>query len=1402
LDGVSVDISYENGKNKVEEKKAEINKDVLNVDDREIKFDYTDDNSNENLIIKTNSKKYFGLTSATVYFSVENIGVRDEQVNFQYYFPAGVGSVAKMEKLNVDSPYLLETPKIDAQIYECANGWDKRDNSWTCYPTGEEKICNLVSPNRRYCRVEGVEVGTEKKIKYRSLWEDVNMSDKLSLPDKSFFKRLLGLGPQSKSVPETLQPIKATADSEAITPGEVKYYKATINFPPNSEGEFYIEAIGSSDGYGLLDPWWNSGWNFRLPVKIDNSASASVLTEKQLYLEISSSTSRDLWRNIRSDGGDIRFTNSTETVELPYWIQSFNYAASSTKIWVQVDSIAAATTSEIFLYYGKSTATTTSSQYAPFTYSNLQNLFYITSSSTGSSLKVISLIDNNQIQLDNQTAVNLNRQDIVTLTGFASTSVIKSKGPIMAKISGGPALESAVPISFAGTSFVIPSGRKAETFYAYAPFAAATTTIYDGSVLKQTNLISQGYDKAISQNIATDSLAIVEATKPILLSFVNNSPGDSLIGYPATTRDLYGVKSQFNLIGAAAVSSFSILCADHSSTTINSLARGTIQPNQICSGEAAGAGSAVRISGATGALNAISQNDGDGNESIMFWPFKEFSTEYMLPTGAAHIAVVCAPESGQVRLSIYNSSNVFVASSTCQGSGLYPGKAYFGAADATTYNAGSRIVATNGQPFYAYYEDTSATGATGGDETNLIGAVQARKMSYPEPTFTFGAQEIKGPPTGVINSVAENNNNSGRVNISIAVNDISNDNSRAKIDYVAQVGGHCNFSSPLDPTLDESNVSATFGLPVISNKNIYQIGTTTGWIKTASGTNTVNFSWLSKIDLPAGNGVYCLRLTANDNLSDQLVGATTTVLIDNVAPTVPGVLSLSARTGTGITLRLGATSTDTNFKQYKIYYKQYDGTSVTEAGTLFSSSSDVNLGVANLNKATTTTISGLTAGLKYTFNIFAYDILGNKASSTAGVDIVADDAPTGVFNSATEKVDGSGKVDISFTANDVNLDNTLRAKLEYEAGSLCAFTSPLKPTIDAGSVAATFGTVSIDSNEAYQIGTTSNYILTSLGANTISFDWLSKLDLANATGTYCLRLTLNDGVADQALSNKVVVVIDNEKPTASGNLLKGATAQNSLQLILPKDHVAIDDNEPLTGAYKIFYKAGTSGVKQSDTQFINSALNAYSFNGSSSVIVGSLNPGTNYVFNIWSYDAFGNTASATEITIKTDSDLTNKSLVFVNPQNGSSTLINLAVADNVTPWNFRAVVSDVAGYSAINDVTLRLADLADNVTPFNDLSFKWTQSGNSFSETGADANSAALINAGSSSSCSGNSCTIDFKIIFAKTFATTSVNYAAELYSTDSNAHTTEDTYLDFFQIRKSWLDQNHYRWRNDDGGG
>jgi hypothetical protein len=63
---------------------------------------------------------------------------------------------------------------------------------------------------------------------------------------------------------------------------------------------------------------------------------------------------------MRSDGGDIRFTDSDETTLLNYWVES-GINTSSTKIWVKVPSIPASSSKTIYVYYGNPSATSLSS---------------------------------------------------------------------------------------------------------------------------------------------------------------------------------------------------------------------------------------------------------------------------------------------------------------------------------------------------------------------------------------------------------------------------------------------------------------------------------------------------------------------------------------------------------------------------------------------------------------------------------------------------------------------------------------------------------------------------------------------------------------------------------------------------------------------------------------------------------------------------------------------------------------------------------------------------------------------------------------------------------------------------------------------------------------------------------
>jgi len=221
----------------------------------------------------------------------------------------------------------------------------------------------------------------------------------------------------------------------------------------------------------------------------------------------------------------------------------------------------------------------------------------------------------------------------------------------------------------------------------------------------------------------------------------------------------------------------------------------------------------------------------------------------------------------------------------------------------------------------------------------------------------------------------------------------------------------------------------------------------------------------------------------------QQFGSAPNFRIDTTAPTPPGSLTLASSSVTTLRFSFGASTTEDNFNVYKIFYKE--GTeNVSESD---SEHSDSSLDYQNYNSATSTLVENLSAGTVYVFNIWAYDLAGNSASAT--VETIATTtssytAPTGSVYSASQKTDGSGAIDIVIKVDDADNDNTLRAKIEYESGVSCSFSSPLDPTLDEtdANITANYGDPDIDNNYSYQVGTSTAYIWTSPGENYVSFD--------------------------------------------------------------------------------------------------------------------------------------------------------------------------------------------------------------------------------------------------------------------------------------------------------------------------
>jgi hypothetical protein len=96
-----------------------------------------------------------------------------------------------------------------------------------------------------------------------------------------------------------------------------------------------------------------NGWNYRKPITISNS-SGIVLSNHQIKLTVSYVSGK-----MKSDFSDLRFTRLDGVTILPYWVESYT-ASSSAVVWVKVDSIPIAG-NQIFMYYGNSLASSTSS---------------------------------------------------------------------------------------------------------------------------------------------------------------------------------------------------------------------------------------------------------------------------------------------------------------------------------------------------------------------------------------------------------------------------------------------------------------------------------------------------------------------------------------------------------------------------------------------------------------------------------------------------------------------------------------------------------------------------------------------------------------------------------------------------------------------------------------------------------------------------------------------------------------------------------------------------------------------------------------------------------------------------------------------------------------------------------
>jgi uncharacterized membrane protein len=108
----------------------------------------------------------------------------------------------------------------------------------------------------------------------------------------------------------------------------------------------------------------NSYWSYRKPILINNTLNPNNLTDYQVLVTLDTQNLISQGK-MRSDCGDIRFTDSDGSSLLNYWIES-GCNTNNTKIWVRVPFIQANSAKTIYVYYGNPSATSLSNGTATF----------------------------------------------------------------------------------------------------------------------------------------------------------------------------------------------------------------------------------------------------------------------------------------------------------------------------------------------------------------------------------------------------------------------------------------------------------------------------------------------------------------------------------------------------------------------------------------------------------------------------------------------------------------------------------------------------------------------------------------------------------------------------------------------------------------------------------------------------------------------------------------------------------------------------------------------------------------------------------------------------------------------------------------------------------------------------
>ena len=106
---------------------------------------------------------------------------------------------------------------------------------------------------------------------------------------------------------------------------------------------------GNNVAAAITTPWIDSAWSKRQAITVDNTLNPNSLTDYQICFNVTYAAT------MKNDFSDLRFTADNGVTMLPFWLESYVSSVSAV-IWVKIPSVAASSTTILYMYYGNHNA--------------------------------------------------------------------------------------------------------------------------------------------------------------------------------------------------------------------------------------------------------------------------------------------------------------------------------------------------------------------------------------------------------------------------------------------------------------------------------------------------------------------------------------------------------------------------------------------------------------------------------------------------------------------------------------------------------------------------------------------------------------------------------------------------------------------------------------------------------------------------------------------------------------------------------------------------------------------------------------------------------------------------------------------------------------------------------------